>query len=425
MMQAQSLPWTEPLELASGVDDDYWVLLYSSVRTDYSGRYSILARGLAERIEASDFEKLATRLSHDQPHFDNAWFGYLGYGLKNSLESLPHDTPHMFDLPDMCMMRFCEIYQFDHETKTLILYSNNTPTPVSPRPIEQIIPAVSSISSNMTREEYLQKAASVIEHIHAGDLYQANLTRKFNGQFAEKPNGLALFARLCEISPAPYSAYISMGDTHIISSSPELFLRSNDKGQVLARPIKGTAPRFDDKNKDDASRNSLAASSKDKAENLMIVDLMRNDMSKTCEAGSVKTDSLYDITSHATIHHMSSNISGRLKKNTHSLEMIKQCFPPGSMTGAPKIKAMKLCSALETQARGAYSGAIGWFGGDNSCELSVIIRTLVVKSQQFEFQVGGGIVADSTPELELSELLDKTKGICRTLKLDRKKLENL
>ena len=216
-----------------------------------------------------------------------------------------------------------------------------------------------------------------------------------------------------------------MGDTYILSSSPELFLNIDKSGHISTRPIKGTSARFADETLDRKSREELAGSAKDQAENLMIVDLMRNDLSRSCIPGSVTTSSLFEITSHANVHHMSSTISGQKKPECSTLDAIKYCFPPGSMTGAPKIMAMNLCSRLEELERGIYSGAIGWLGGDGSGELSVVIRTMLIKGNKFEFQVGGGIVADSVPEKEFKETIDKAKGILASLGLSPADLESL
>lgn len=427
MMRTQSLPWCEPLELAAGIDEPYWVLLYSGTDAGYSGRYSYLAHRLAERVEGRDFSCLEKKLGNDGPRFDPAWFGYLGYSLKDSLEKLVPESPNWLALPELCLMRFHSIYEFDHHTRTINWWfddgSSPLPAPASPTPIYP--PRVTNISSPMSQQEYLDKVAAIIKRIHEGDLYQANLTRKFTGTFAEKPDGFFLFKRLCELSPAPYSAFIRLGDTHLISSSPERFLTIDPKGEVTARPIKGTAARYADAVQDAASREWLAASEKDRAENLMIVDLMRNDLARSCLPGSVEVKNLFDITTHATIHHMSSTIAGQKRPECRTLDVVRQCFPPGSMTGAPKIKAMNLCAELENHARGAYSGAIGWFSGDGGCDLSVVIRTLIIKENRFEFQVGGGIVANSVPALELAESLTKARGILLALDLSADSLEGL
>lgn len=420
MLTPQSLPWSEPLALAAAVREPCWVLLYSGTRTSYSGRYSYLACQLAEKISADNFSVLKDKLGDNSALFDNAWFGLLGYGLKNSLEQLPQDEANWLTLPALVMMRFHTIYQFDHETKTLTCWTDSKEIPYTQADahMHSPLPRVTSLNSPMSETEYLQNAGTVLEHIKRGDLYQANLTRKFIGEFETAPDYFSVFRELCKVSPAPYSAFFRLDDTYILSSSPELFLRADNKGHVETRPIKGTAPRYSDAARDAQSLQALANSSKDKAENLMITDLMRNDLARTCVAGSIKVEKLFETTSHATIHHMSSTISGQKAPQHTILDVVEACFPPGSMTGAPKIRAMELCSKLEKLERGIYSGALGWFGGDGTCELSVVIRTLVMKGQRFEFQVGGAIVADSTPEKELQEILFKSNGILRCLGLE-------
>lgn len=409
------ISWQHPLELAAQISEPYWALLYSGARTSYSGRYSLLACGLRRKISANDFSEFEATLSSDRSAFENAWFGYLGYGLKNTIEKFGADEQSWLDMPSLLMMNFSNIYQFDHDTQTLALWSDRTnPAHLQPQS-SAILPKAVITGSNMSNGEYLHKAADVIEKIHAGDLYQANLTRKFYGEFIETPNHFDLFAKLCEVSPAAFSSFIRMENNYIISSSPESFLNIDAGGNIITRPIKGTAPRGSDKKSDDELRKKLSESEKDRAENLMIVDLMRNDLAKSCIPGSVKTDSLFDVTTYATIHHLSSTVSGKKMAGCSTLNTVKNAFPPGSMTGAPKIRAINLCSELEKQERGVYSGAIGWFGGDGSCNLSVVIRTLLVKDRKFEFQVGGGIVADSTPEKELAELISKAKGILLAL----------
>ncbi len=426
MMHAQPLPWMEPLQVAQHVDEPYWVLLYSAVQSDYSGRYSFLACGLETRVEGEDFSLLRNCLSSDSAYFDAAWFGYLGYGLKDSLETLIQDTPGWFALPHACLMRFRTIYQFDHMQKQVICWSSTSDAIYPTRVYHHFpVPTVSTLTSNMTRTQYLEKAANIIDRIHAGELYQANLTRKFFGSFTDTPCAYTLFCQLCKGSPASFSAYMRLGDTHLISSSPERFLSVGANGDVSARPIKGTAPRSADAAKDRAARDTLAASEKDRAENLMIVDLMRNDLARSCIPGSVKAEELFSVTSHANVHHMSSTITGMKRLDCSTADVVANCFPPGSMTGAPKIKAMNVCSELEQQARGVYSGALGWFGGDGSCELSVVIRTLIVQGNRFEFQVGGGIVADSTPEGEHKEITHKAQGLLSALGLAADALEEL
>ncbi len=425
MSALQSLPWTDPLDFASGITDDHWVLLYSGTRASYSGRYSYLACQPQQQLKGNDFSDLEHVLSHDRPWQENAWFGYLGYGLKDCLETLPKDNAAPLPLPHLHMTRFASIWRFDHDHKTIEAWPAQARQPAPGTKGKIVLPDTVSLTSNMAKAEYLEKAEHIIRRIHAGDLYQANLTRKFFGSFAAPPDSFQVFRRLCEVSPAPYSAYIRMGDTSIVSSSPELFLNIGTDGQVRTRPIKGTAPRFADPARDKASLQALAQSGKDRAENLMIVDLMRNDLSRSCAPGSIAVKDLFEVTSHSAVHHMSSTVTGQKRGDASTLDTVKHCFPPGSMTGAPKIKAMKLCSGLERDARGVYSGAIGFFGGDGSCELSVVIRTLILRGTSFEFQVGGAIVADSLAEGELQETFDKAKGLLKALNIPLSMLESL
>lgn len=424
-MTAQSLPWAEPLALASGLKDEYWALLYSSAQAGYSGRYSYLAWDLAEHIEADDFLSFEHRLTDSGRRFDPAWFGYLGYGLRDCLEQLTPEPPNFLSMPNLHMMRFHAVCEFDHAHKTLTLWSDRPVSIPAPSPRLHHPVHVSEIRSNMTRAEYLKKVKLIVDRIHAGDLYQANLTRKFRGEFTDEPDDFVLFTQLCEVSPAPYSVFMRLGTSSILSSSPERFLHIDAEGSVITRPIKGTAKRKADAKEDEITRQQLATSHKDRAENLMIVDLMRNDLSRTCLPGSIETQALFEVTTHPTIHHMSSTIVGKKRPDTTTLDVVKQCFPPGSMTGAPKIRAMNLCAELEPQARGVYSGAIGWFGGDGSCDLSVVIRTLVLQGTHFEFQVGGGIVADSNPEAELAETFSKARGLLLALSLSPDALADL
>lgn len=416
MKPLQSLPWHDPLELAATLDEAYWVLLYSGAQASYSGRYSYLAYHLRETVSEKDMGTLATKLTHNRLALDNAWFGYLGYGLKNSLETLTADDAGWISLPNLYMMRFGTVIRFDHQERAVEVWSDNSSFSFPPiKGIAVAIPPVTRISSNMTRQQYLDNIRIIIDKIYAGELYQANLTRKFSGEFAVPCNPFAVFCRLAQVSPAPYSAFLKLGEYAVASSSPELFLHIDNKGRMRTRPIKGTAPRFNDPIQDRQSYETLAVSAKDRAENLMIVDLMRNDFSRSCVPGSVATSGLFEVTSHTAVHHMSSTVTGQKHPDCKTLDAIARCFPPGSMTGAPKIHAMNLCSQLERKARGVYSGAIGWLGGDGSCEFSVVIRTLVLRGRFFEFQVGGAIVSDSKPETELMETIDKSKGIMAAL----------
>lgn len=424
-----TLDWRAPLDYlpaleASGED---FALLYSGLKTSYSGRYSLLALHPQDTVEGEDFPPLAAKLSQDKAPYDNLWLGYLGYGLKHAVEKLPADAPSEIDLPALHMRHYGTLLVFDHDLRQLHLHrqEEQRPLPAPQSPLAASAPQITSLASDMQGEQYLRYVQDIKDAILRGSLYQANLTRKFHGRFAENASPVGLFLRLVGASPAPYSALLKWGKNSIISSSPERFLHMDAQGRVEARPIKGSAPRAVDAAQDAALRDALATSEKDRAENLMIVDLMRNDLARSCAIGSVKTDALFEISSYATVHHMASTVSGQRRADVSPLELVAQCFPPGSMTGAPKIRAMELCSQLEPRARGVYSGAIGLFGGDGSVDLSVVIRTLVMRENRFEFQVGGAIVHDSTPQGEWEETLTKARGLALALGIPLERLRAL
>ncbi len=429
MQLRKRISWSEPIDIARGipVSEDRWVLLHSGLRQSDTGRYSIIAMLPDEEVISSGFSELEKKLTSNKEKYDNSWFGYLGYGLKNCLEKLSIDKKGFIELPNLLMVKYRLIIIFDHEDKEIDIWAENdadidsVPAPVKG---EYSSPKISNLQSNMTKEEYLSKVKEIREYILNGDIYQANLTRKFFGNI-DCSNKFELFTRLCEVCPSSYSAYIKMGDMHIISSSPERFLKIERDGVVNSLPIKGTSPRYLDNEKDIISYGTLCNSEKDRAENLMIVDLMRNDFSKSCVIGSVKVDSLFDISSYANVHHMSSSITGLKRDNISTMKLVKNCFPAGSMTGAPKIKAMEICSELEGKRRNIYSGAIGYFGGDGSADLSVVIRTVIIEGDRFELQAGGGIVADSTPESEFDEIIAKVKSLCNIMDIDIEDLKKL
>lgn len=429
MQRVHTPEWCDPVAVArtvmrSGGDA---VFLYSGLRTAYSGRYSYLAYDVRRTIRSSHFAPLEAVLHGDRPQMAHAWFGYLGYGLRHDLEQLPEEGPGYITLPDLWMTQFSRIIVWDHRERTMALWSEDEDARIPP-PTETVPvtpPPMRDVKSNMTRAAYLDNVRQLLEYIRAGDLYQANLTRKWMGTFAHPPDAFALFARLAVISPAPYSACLKLGNAWILSSSPEQFLHMDGTGHLRTRPIKGTRPRGATEAEDAIQRDDLASSSKDRAENLMIVDLMRNDLSRHAVPGSVKVPTLCQIDSYATVHHMASTIEARRDEQSPPLEVVKGCFPPGSMTGTPKIRAMMRCTELEQAARGVYSGALGWFGGDGSLDLSVVIRTLIIQGKRFEFQTGGAIVADSEPEEEWQESLTKAAALCRALELDESRLASI
>lgn len=426
--------WRHPLDVLANLPEDIgdFALLYSGMQLPFSGRYSLLAVDVAERVTAEDFTSLASRLTSGNAWEEHLWLGYIGYPLRHAVEDVPRDANSPIITPPLWFHRYRCLFRFDHIAQSVEVFAESQAILDTYLPLLEEKAAVSSASapviadlqSNMSREAYLAHVSTLIEAIRNGDLYQANLTRKFMGSIVSY-DAKAIFRDLCTISPAPYSTFLKHGDLHILSSSPERFLHIDAEGRVDARPIKGSAARSAHAQEDAQHKAQLQESTKDKAENLMIVDLMRNDLARHCVPGSVKVDSLYDITSYETIHHMSSTITGQKRADCSTLDLVAGCFPPGSMTGTPKVKAMEYCSKLEQMERGIYSGAIGWFGGDGSADLSVVIRTLILQGGQFEFQVGGAIVYDSQAESEWRETITKALAIAKSLGIPIKTLEEL
>lgn len=294
-------------------------------------------------------------------------------------------------------------------------------TPNSDQPAKHPVPEATSLTPNpqpptptpeFSRPDYEQAVRRVLEYIAAGDCYQVNLSQRFRAPLSRSP--WELYESLRRISPAPYAAFLDCGDHQVLSSSPELFLKVEGR-DVETRPIKGTRPRGKTPEEDRARAAELVASVKDRAELLMIVDLERNDLGRVCEYGSVRVPELYRLESYANVHHLVATVRGRLRPEVGPLECLRAAFPGGSITGAPKIRAMEIIEDLEPVRRGVYTGAVGWVDGRGRAEWNIAIRTMVVRSDQVYFHAGGGIVADSEPTAEYEETLAKAAGMVRAL----------
>jgi para-aminobenzoate synthetase component 1 len=266
--------------------------------------------------------------------------------------------------------------------------------------------------SNFTKVEYLDRVRRVREYIAAGDVYQINLTQRFSARFTG--DRYALYRRLRAASPAAFAAYLNAGDFQVLSSSPESFLRLAGR-ELETRPIKGTRRRGATPEADARQREELLASAKDRAELLMIVDLERNDLGRVCEPGSVQVDELHRLETHPTVHHLVATVRGRLRPECDALDAVRAAFPGGSITGAPKIRAMQIIDELETVRRHVYTGAIGWLGFDGNCDLNIAIRTILCHAGRAHYHAGGGVVWDSEPEAEFQETLDKGRAMREAL----------
>ena len=424
-MNKKNLKWQNPLNFAKKISDNYgdesWIFLYSGLSEKIKNSVSYIALFPQEEIIAENFFAAESILKNS----DKKWFGYLSYELGANLEKLPKTKNSPINLPKIWLINFAIILEFNHDEKKLTAFFQDqklldqTLKYKAKSQIDSQV-KIKNIDSNFTDQSYLKAISDIKKMIANGDFYQTNLTRKFFGKLTIKKETsstyFSLFSRLCKLSPANYSAFLSFKKNYIISASPELFLTIDKNKIVKSCPIKGTAPRSENPKQDRINKLELKNSEKEKAENLMIVDLVRNDLSRVCKAGSVEVKKLFTITSYKTIHHMSSEITGKIDKNYNAFNTVKACFPPGSMTGAPKIKAITEAAKKEKLNRGIYSGAIGIFDGDQQTNLSVVIRTLICKDDNFEFQTGGAITFDSDEKKELAEIFSKAKAIFRLLK---------
>ena len=271
---------------------------------------------------------------------------------------------------------------------------------------------VGLLSSKLSREDYLEKVERVRLLILEGEIYQANLSRGYAASFIG--SSAAFYRRLRTDNPAPYSAYMNFGDEVILSTSPERFLHCRN-GLVNTRPIKGTRPRGRNRDEQSSLERELASSEKDRAELLMIVDLERNDLGRVCEIGSVEVDNLFALETYASVIHQTASVSGRLAKGKDALDCLGAMFPGGSITGAPKIRAMEALDAIESESRGIYTGSIGYLGSGGLADFNIAIRTLRIAEGRVAFNVGGGIVWDSVREFEYDETLHKAEAILKAM----------
>jgi para-aminobenzoate synthetase component 1 len=275
------------------------------------------------------------------------------------------------------------------------------------------LPSVIGLRSSFTHRGYLDAVARVRDYIIAGDIFQANLSQRFEAPLEEDP--WPFYRRLREVNPAPFAAYLEFDGVAIASASPERFLQVDPDGRVETRPIKGTRPRGVSPEHDAALSQALHDSAKDRAENLMIVDLLRNDLSRVCLPGSVKVPELFALEGYRTVHHLVSTVTGRLRPGKTATDLLAAAFPGGSITGAPKVRAMEIIAELEPSRRGIYCGSIGYLSLTGAADTSIVIRTIVALGGHAYFSAGGGIVVDSDPEQEYQETLHKARALITAL----------
>jgi para-aminobenzoate synthetase component 1 len=352
--------------------------------------------------------------------------GYFAYDLARRLEKLPKIAQDTENLPDMAIGIYDWAVVVDHLKKQSLLVARSTPaiSKLWPKLLERLskpklrlktgFQLYTQVKSNLSFEAYLRAFAKVQHYIREGDCYQVNLAQRFEAMAFGNP--WVMYLDLRRNNPAPFSGFLRFPQFCVLCCSPERFLRVQDR-KVETKPIKGTRPRGLNPEEDLFQIQALAQSPKDRAENLMIVDLLRNDLSKTCKLGTVRAPKLFEVESFATVHHLVSTVTGELKEDCHSLDLLRGCFPGGSITGAPKIRAMEIIEELEPARRGVYCGAIGYISFDGNMDTNIAIRTLVYSPQdrRLRFWAGGGIVADSDVRQEYQEALDKAKAMMQSL----------
>ena len=370
--------------------------------------------------------------------FDCGFVGYLGYELKADCDG---DAAHRANTPDAAFIQADRLIAFDHHQRHIYLLAliNSNPPELhqilglagrefdavreGERWLEETsrrlaeLPRVAEphldagrvgFALRRSADRYRDDISSCKDYLTAGHSYEICLTNTLAGEVAAEP--LELYRALRRANPAPFAAYLRLGDLAVLSSSPERFLAVDRRGRAEARPIKGTGRRGADPAEDASLAADLAADAKSRAENVTIVDLMRNDLGRVCELGSVEVPELARVETYETVHQLVSSVRGRLREDVGAAEAVRACFPPGSMTGAPKVRTMEIIDELEGAARGVYSGAIGWFGLGGACDLSVAIRTIVLDGSSATVGAGGAIVVDSDLEAELAEMLLKAQA---------------
>lgn len=363
--------------------------------------------------------------------------GYFGYDLRHHLEKLPAVAVDDLGLPD-CILNFYDLlFWSEPETKRLWVVSSGLPFPsgsertgrarqrleeglellrraraIGQRRSLETAQSYLPLESNMSRATYFKALEAVLEYIAAGDIYQANISQRFTTRFSGDP--WALYSGLRSRFPAPFGAYLNCGAFQVLSNSPERFLLV-EGDRISTCPIKGTRPRGLTVEEDARLIGHLRQSEKERAEHVMIVDLERNDLGRICRMGSVDVEQFETIETYHTLHHMVSTVAGTLEEGMGPMDCLRATFPGGSITGAPKIRAMEIIDEVEPTARGLYTGAIGFVGFSGDMELNIAIRTAIVTGDRIYFQTGGGIVADSSPQQEYEETLLKAETFCRTL----------
>ncbi|MDZ5619209.1 anthranilate synthase component I family protein [Nocardioides sp. HM23] len=394
--------WSRQRSIIGWLDDDDVSLTYDAARREVTRH----AGGTSVVVGDDPFVVLEAEL--DAGSESDQWFGYFGYAARPDLPARP-DT----DLPDAIWMRPSHIRMYEHERRTDL-----------PVTLAELVEAPRQ-ARRATRPpaDYEAAFAAVQEHLHAGNSYEVNLTHRL--RVASDTDPASAYLRLRSLNPAPYAGFLQHSvpgrldaNGWLLSSSPERYALVTADRFLETKPIKGTTARGSTPAEDEAARERLATDPKFRAENLMIVDLLRNDLSQVCEVGSVEVPVLMEVESYTSVHQLVSTVRGRMRDDVTTVGALRALFPAGSMTGAPKLRTMEIIDAVEATPRGAYAGAFGWVSGDGRADLGVVIRSLLTAGDGYLLGTGGGITVDSDVADEYAETRWKAERLLRALSLD-------
>ncbi|MBY2477121.1 aminodeoxychorismate synthase component I [Clostridioides difficile] len=419
-------------------------ILDSAMDKEKLGRYSFISSQPFKVLKYKDTDENPLELLKEELNkyrvtndtnlpFIGGAVGYLSYDLGNYMEELPRSAVDDIGMPDIYFGFYNHVIVVDHLMEKTYIATPDIDVKLEEKIIDDIEQKILKeeekgiddicyqekevkpirLKSNFTKKEFKNAVQNVREYIRQGDIYQANLTQRFSGE--TELTSFELYRDLRRFSPAPFGAFLNFEDVHILSNSPERFIRCTNK-KIEARPIKGTRPRGKDKEEDLKLQQELKNSEKDRAELLMIVDLERNDIGRISKTGSVKVPELFVIEPYANVNHLVSTVVGELKDNKDATDIIKATFPGGSITGAPKIRAMEIIDELEPTQRNVYTGSIGYIGFNGDMDFNIAIRTIIKDDKKVYFQVGGGMTWDSDPDEEYQETIDKAKSIMKALR---------
>ena len=455
----EEVPWVTPEAIFSNIHHLCGALWLDSQKQTQYGQSSFIAafpnKLLSANAEEAPFNLLNTYLKANEnpwadlpddlqevlPLFRGGIAGVFGYELGGSLEKVKTNGPLIVNgqkIPDLCVGFYPSAMSFDHTAqRCFVIATGFNETGIdqnqaaetqlnkwrsvldAPMGSNQPPSPIATVKSNFTRTQYMQAVSDVIALICNGEIFQANISQSYTGELEAPDDGFSRYLKMRALNPASFGGFFRGDNWNLASNSPERLITLN-QNNVSARPIKGTVTRSQDPIEDQKLADQLLMSTKDRAENIMIVDLLRNDLARVCEDSSINVTDLCVLESLAHVHHLVSTVSGTLRNGQTPIDLLAACFPGGSVTGAPKIRAMDIITEIEQRPRGPYCGSLGYIGFDGHMDMNILIRSIIQSGSELVFNVGGGITAQSNPSDEYQETLDKAEGLFRAIGLEEK-----